>query len=145
MKKNPIDRMKDPFYAQLIFSIEGIVLQADEEAKDRNLRLYDSQIKSALVKTRKRLRGGDPEVPQGNEKEELLAKLVDSLCHNPDTLREIKPNPDGTEEEIPIERSDYIRAVESVERSLKNHRSDLPGSRLYLDFLHRFLRDVRRK
>lgn len=38
--------MKDPFYAGLLFQIENIICQADDEAQSKGIRLTDSQIKS---------------------------------------------------------------------------------------------------
>lgn len=69
MRDNPIDRMKDPFYASLMFQIEQIVCQADKEAKNKGIRLIDSQIKSALNKTRKTMRGEEPNISRTNDKE----------------------------------------------------------------------------
>ena len=63
MKNNPTDRMKDPFYAGLLFKIEQIICQVDDEAKRQGLELTDSQIRSALVKARKKVAGEDPDIP----------------------------------------------------------------------------------
>lgn len=54
MKHNPTDRMKDPFYAQLIFQIENMICVADADAKSRGITFTDSQVRSAILKARRR-------------------------------------------------------------------------------------------
>lgn len=45
MKKHG-DKMKDPFYARLIFTIEQFIYEADQTAESVGVKLTDSQIQS---------------------------------------------------------------------------------------------------
>jgi len=139
MRSNPTDRMKDPFYAGLLFQIENIICQADDEAKTKGLQLTDSQVKSALIKTQKKLQGGEPDIPETNERERILAELVNCLIHAPDALMEQTTTGDGRAEEKPLNISDWVKALETVEDSVKTRKSHIPGSRDYLDFVHEFI------
>ena len=76
--------MKDPFYAGLLFQIEQMICQADDEAKSKGQILTDSQIRSALIKTRKRVGGGGPDIPETNERERIIAKLINNLFQAPE-------------------------------------------------------------
>ena len=142
MRSNPTDRMKDPFYAGLLFQIENIICQADDYAKTKGLQLTDSQVKSALIKTQKKLQGGEPDIPETNERERILAELVNSLIHAPDPLMEQTTTDDGRAEEKPLNISDWVKALETVEDSVKTRKSNIPGSRDYLDFVHGFIGQV---
>ena len=143
MGKNPTDRMRDPFYAGLLFQIEHIICQADDEAKSKGIRLTDSQIKSALNKTRGKLEGGTPVIPTGSEKDKIIAQLIDSLCLAHHDLAERQQYPDGTETDKPLDVMDWIRAIETVEDSVKTRKSHIPGSRDYLDFVHGFIEQAK--
>ena len=139
MRTTPTDRMKDPFYAGLLFQIERIICQADEEAKNRGLQLTDSQVRSTLVKTRKKLLGGSPEIPKTNVREEILAELVWSLALAPVTMMKTKTAKDGTKEEHPLDLAEWVNGLETVESSMKTRAEKTPGSRGYLDFVHGFI------
>lgn len=131
--------MKDPFYAGLVFQIEHIICQADDDAKSKGLQLTDSQVRSTLIKTQKKLHGGGADIPPANEKDRILAELINSLCHAPNALMQQTTKADGTSEERPLEISDWLKALETVEDSVKTRKSSIPGSRDYLDFVHGFL------
>jgi len=77
MKDSPTDRMKDPFYARLLFKIEQMICVADAEAKSQGLELTDSQVRSALVKAQKKVAGGEPDIPNATERDRVLAMLID--------------------------------------------------------------------
>jgi hypothetical protein len=143
MKNNPTDRMKDPFYAGLLFQIENIICQADDDAKSKGLQLTDSQVRSSLIRTQKKLQGGDPEIPQTNAREKILADLIDSLCRAPEALREETSADDGALQGKPLDILDWVRALETVEDSVKTRKSNIPGSRDYLEFLHAFIREAK--
>ncbi len=138
-KTNPTDRMKDPFYAGLLFQIEHIICQADEDAQAEGIRLTDSQIKSALIKTQKKMGGGDPTIPTGTPKDRILAELINSLCQAHHALMERTTGPGGHEIDKDLDEADWIRALETVEDSVETRRSDTPGSRNYLEFVHGFI------
>jgi len=135
--------MRDPFYAGLLFQIEHIICQADDEAKFKGIRLTDSQIKSALNKTRRKLEGGDPEIPTGSEKDGIIAQLIDSLCLAHHDLMERQRHLNSTETDKPLAVADWVRAIETVEDSVKTRKSHIPGSRDYLDFVHGFIEQAK--
>lgn len=140
MTSKPIDRMKDPFYVGLLFQIESIICRADDDAKTKGLQLTDSQVKSALIKTQKKLQGGDPDIPETNERERLLAGLIERLIQAGSSSRvEHSANGDGRAEDGAPSTSDWAKALETVEDSLKTRKSNVPGSRDYLDFVHGFI------
>ncbi len=143
MKNNPTDRMKDPFYAGLLFKIEQIICQVDDEAKRQGLELTDSQIRSALVKARKKVAGEDPDIPEATERDKILAMLIDGLFQAPDDIMEQILGADGTMEEEPLRLSEWIKALETVEDSVKTRKSNIPGSRDYLNFVHRFIQQAK--
>lgn len=143
MGKDPTDRMRDPFYAGLLCQIEHIICQADGDAKSKGIRLTDSQIKSALNKTRKKLEGGAPEIPTGSEKDGIIAQLIDSLSLAHHDLMERQRDPNGTETDKPLDVTDWVRAIETVEDSVKTRKSHIPGSRDYLDFVRGFIEQAK--
>jgi hypothetical protein len=107
MKNNPTDRMKDPFYAGLLFQIEHIICQADDDAKSKTI------------------------------------PLIDSLCRAPQALTERITKDDGTVDDRPLSTSDWLKALETVEDSVKTRKCSTPGSRTYLDFAHGFMAQAR--
>ena len=135
--------MKDPFYAGLLFKIEQIICQVDDEAKRQGLELTDSQIRSALVKARKKVAGEDPDIPEATERDKILARLIDGLFQAPDDILEQILGPDGTVDEEPLRLSEWIKALETVEDSVKTRKSNIPGSRDYLNFAHRFVQQAK--
>lgn len=143
MKNNPTDRMKDPYYAGLLFQIEQMICQADDDAKSKGLQLTDSQVRSAILKARRMVQGAEPHIPATNEREQILAELIDSIYQAPDHIMKGSMTDDGGMEEEPLPIPDWINALETVAESIKTRRSDVPGSRDYLTFLHGFIAQVR--
>ncbi len=137
MKTNPTDRMKDPFYAQLIFFAEDIISQADQEAKNKGIQLNDSQVRSAVIKAMKSVQGKSPEIPKSSERDNLLAELIDSLVRAPQQMRIKADGSDASEE--PLDNSVWSNALDTVADSIKTRKGDFPGSRFYLDFIQDFI------
>lgn len=137
--------MNDPFYAGMLFQLEQIICQADNDAKTKGLQLTDSQVRSALIKTQKTWQGGEPAIPETNEREKILAELINRLLHAPNELMEKRTTDDGRVEENPLDISDWLNALETVEDSLQTRRSTIPGSRNYLDYVHRFIEQAKRR
>lgn len=131
--------MKDPFYAGLMFQAEQMICQADTEAKSCGCILTDSQVRSAIIKTQKKLQGAHPDIPETNDCEKILADLIDSLLQAPNALAEEVLSENGQRTEKPLNGSDWRKALETVADSIKTRKSPLPGSRDYLDFLHGFI------
>lgn len=145
MRTNPIDRVRDPFYAELVYTVERTILQADRSAKAASIRLTDSQIRSALNKARKVVAGESPSIPTETPREELLAGLIENIVALRSGLA-IRPAHEGAAE--PIEPADeramiagvVTNTIETVETLVANRESDTPGSRDYLEFLSSFVR-----
>lgn len=129
--------MKNPFYAQLIFQAEGILSRADAAAKEKGIELSDSQVRSAVIKSMKTLKGQNPDIPKSNERDNHLAELIDNLVHAPECLEREGLNPDAPGEAI--DRLHWINALETVADSIKTRKLDTPGSRVYLNFIHTFI------
>jgi uncharacterized protein (DUF1778 family) len=54
---NPTNRMKDPFYASLLFRVETHVHAVDCAAKVTGISLNDSQVRSAILRAAKVVAG----------------------------------------------------------------------------------------
>lgn len=135
-----IDAMRDPFLSQLIYIVENVILSADKNATELGLKLNDSNVRSSLIKVRKKLHL--PVVPPSRNpatKDEVLRELENAII----VQRSLMGSVDGEEsdksksKEIPL--SDWRAALEAVIESIEIRRSPEPGSRYYLDFLHSFL------
>lgn len=119
MKARPADRMRDPFFAQLMFLIEQMICAADRDAAERGVILKDSQVQSALTKAKGLAAGKAPKIGESTEAERILKELIMSINQAPQNM---------------IEQS-----IEAVVDSIKTRRSGLPGSRDYLDFVQEFV------
>jgi hypothetical protein len=132
--------MKDPFYAQLMYVIEGAICNADEDAQKKGVRLTDSNIKSALNKARRMTPGrvtGLAEPP--TTREEIVEELARSIAANREVF--LAETEDGERGEVIW--ADWVRAISAVEASLKVRQRNEPGSRDYLDFVRRFIEEKR--
>ncbi len=145
MKHNPTDRMKDPFYAGLLFQIEKMICLADDEAKSKGLELNDSQVRSALIKAKKKVAGEEPDIPEASERDKILAVLIDNIYQAPDDILERVTGADGATQLEPLRISEWVKALETVEDSVKTRKGNSPGSRDYLNFVHRFIQQAKEK
>lgn len=143
MNHNPTDRMQDPFYAGLIFQIESRICHADAHAKSENIALTDSQVRSAILKARRMALGATPKISGSNERERILAALIDNINRAPKSFRVQMESETGEPIEEPLPVSFWADALETVAESIETRRSDFPGSRDYLDFLHEFIERAR--
>lgn len=134
--------MRDPYYAELIFLIEHMICQADDEAKSKGFRLTDSQVRSAVLKAKKKVQGGEPDIPERNDREKILAGLIDSIYKVREDLMACLMTDDGATKAKPLPVSDWVKALETVEDSIETRRSSVPGSREYLDFVQEFIARV---
>ena len=139
MKPNPTNRMKDPFFAGLMFQIEQMICLADTQARTSGCELTDSQVRSTMIKARKLVQGAEPNLPQATERDRILRGLAMSIYHAPDDLMEQSDDSGGGLTERPLEISDWLKAIDSVHHSIDTRRSDIPGSRDYLSFLQEFI------
>lgn len=139
MKTRPLDRMRDPFFAQLMFFIEDLVCTADSEACGKKIVLKDSQILSALTKAQGLVSGKEPKINEATEADRIIKNLIFAIAQwntNPNgpALRHLE---EGLME--PVSKKDWGLAIEAVANSLSIRRSKIPGSREYLDFVKGFI------
>lgn len=139
MKQSPLDRMCDPFFAQLMFIIEQMISAADEHAKTQGIILKDSQVQSALTKAKGLAAGKSPKIPDSTGADKILHDLILELGEGPEYLAAQSVGVDGVERESPLEPEEWIMAIEAVIESVKGRRSEIPGSRYYLEFVKDFV------
>lgn len=135
----PHDRLKDPFYVQLMYCIENIICQADNDAIKAGIQMTDSQIKSALNKVTKLLLGRKIEIPASSQKEKLIAKLIDSIYWARENYTEQRCDRHGEIVEKPLSRAEWLKTIEAVESSIKIMKSHEPGSRRYIEHMRAFM------
>ena len=123
---NTKNLMKDPYYSNMLFAIEGHINRVSEEAKAEGILFSDSNVKSVLNKVKNTIKGKYPKTMEGKRKEELLSLLIDDLSKLPDDMKSDRS------------KKDWILAFKCVEDSLK-HRTGGSGSRAYLDYLINFV------
>jgi hypothetical protein len=136
--------MGDPFSAQLMFQIEQFICRANSQTKEKGLALTDSQVRSALITTIKKLEGADPAIPRANDRDAILAELIETLCLASQDLGEKFTAVDGAEVEQDLAAADWTKAIEAVEHSLQIRKSPVPGSRCYLDYVQQLIADAKR-
>lgn len=134
--------MKDPFYTQMIFAIEKMIYADDETARIEGFHLTDSQIRSVLIKAEKLARGESPKLAEVSPRDALLAELARTISHPPAGMMEEIDKPDGTTELLPLEISEWVKAIEAVQGSIEIRRSLTTGSRDYLDYLKAFIGQI---
>lgn len=142
MKSRPHDRMLDPFFANLMFIIEQMICAIDIDAKNQGITLKDSQINSALVKAMALTAGKNPKIEEKTEADQFIKKLILTIHKAPEIMSKNIKWLDETEDKKPLKTSDWILTMETLIASMKTRRSDLPGSRSYLDFAHTFIDDA---
>jgi hypothetical protein len=139
MKTRPLDRMRDPFFAQLMFFIEDLVCTVDSEARGKEIVLKDSQILSALTKAHGLVSGKEPKINDSTESDRILKNLIFAIAQS--TANPAGPVLEQLEDGILklVNKEDWGLAIEAVMESLSIRRSKIPGSREYLDFLKDFI------
>jgi len=133
-KKNPVDVMKDPFYADIMHRIETLIHERDEEAQRESLlELTDSNVKSAIRKALGFLTNKPPKMNPDVPREQWIGRIAIDLAGLSESLKSSQD----------LERKKYIQALLAVEDSLKTQREMAGHSRGYLDFLKRFIEKKR--
>jgi hypothetical protein len=128
------DLMKDPYYAGMIFAIEGHLHDYDVRVEtDEDVKLKDSDIKSAIRKAMGLLRGAGTLKPPKDQQDRLKGALAIELVG----VYESKAMPEGSS------RADFINALLAVEDSLKTRREMGGHPRGYLEFLGGFVAESR--
>lgn len=145
MSKNPTDRMKDPFYAQLLFHIESMICRTDELAKEAGITLTDSQVRSTLIKAKQIVDGADFNMPETNERENILSNLAMNIWHAPDEIMMETTDCEGKPQSEPLDLALWSNALETVADSIKTRKSNVPGSRCYLDYVQDFIADSQKR
>jgi hypothetical protein len=130
--------MKDPFYAGIMFHIEGKVVAGDQEARSKGIILTDSQVISVLTKVLGAAEGKPAKMPApSNPREEFLAELCGSLKAAREALFETDDETQNARRPLAI--ADWALALRSVIESARMRKGSVPGSRDYLDFLGPFI------
>jgi len=145
MKTNPTNRMKDPFFAQLMFLIEQLICKVDQEAAGKGIVLKDSQIMSALTKARGLFEGKQPKISDATELDLIIKKLILSIHGVQNEIMEQYLDEENVEHNVPVRTQDWLGAIETVMDSLSTRRSEIPGSRHYLDFVQDFIAEALQK
>lgn len=127
------DLLQDPDFNQIVYRIERLILQCDEQSKSLGISLTDTHIKSCLRKVMAFSKGKSPALAEKNDKEKIIKALAQSLLHLGDRLQE------GSETGDVISKKVWILSLKAVENSLKTRREMYGHSRGYLDFLKDFL------
>jgi len=120
MKTRPLDRMRDPFFAQLMFSIEDLVCTADSKARGKEIVLKDSQILFTLTKAQGLISGKQPHINDSTESDRILRNLIfaiSQLTANPDS-RVLEPLEEGLLE--PVSKKDSRLTIEAVRKRASN-------------------------
>ncbi len=124
----------DGFMNSLIFEIEMLIFDYDDAAHSRDIRLTDSNVKSALSKVKKNLIGGIPGFSDSKEKEKMITFMAKAI---------IKMIPEDDGSGVVPARSKWLRAIAKIENSIKLHK--VPAGREYLDFLKKFIPNFMQK
>ena len=128
--------MKDPYYARMIFAIEGHVHDYDVAVRENeNVELKDSDIKSALQKALGILRRSQTMKPAKDQRDRIKGTLAIELVG----IYQSGAMPEGAS------RGEYSNALLAVEDTLKLRREMGGHSRGYLDFLAEFIAEARGK
>lgn len=128
--------MEDDYFVPILFEIESTINARDREARDRNIVLTDSQVRSILNKVRKHAGGGAPKVPRNSERDLVLASIFDDLLEVWTGIELVSDDPDDEAEKLPV--GDWVSALRRIEDSVRTHTAG-SGSRAYLDFLDGFM------
>lgn len=137
-----LDRLKDPFYAQLLFHVEGTIYVHDRQAEQAGITLSDSHVKSALTKAYKLFLGESPEIPEKSARDQHLAALISDLLELPKNVLGTFANEREETVEGQIPRQIWANAIETTLASLNGRMSPAPGMRAYLDYLGEFLAEA---
>ncbi len=128
------DLMKDPYFAEIMMSIESRITDMDREFRDAGTLVpKDSAVKSALRKTELALGGKKPVNPPKDDLEKWTAALSSSLI---DLSKEL-------ETERGVSKGEFATTLGAVKDSLDTRRELAGTPRGYLDFLEGFIRQVR--
>ena len=134
------DLMKDPFYAKLLFEIEGKIHRKDALAKSQGITLTDSQVRS-VIKKMFRVAQGKSNAPTKNidAKEQILEELYQEILMFSSNLLERQIHTDGSHQDTRLSTQDWLKALEVLNESIKIRTTTEFASRSYLEFLAGFI------
>lgn len=135
--------MQDSFFAQLIFLVEDSIVIVDIAARDEGIILKDSQIQSALVKAKALVSGKAPKIEESKAAERMLKTLILRIGALSKGEREWADAVAALPCKTPVRPVDWVLAIEALLDSIKVRRSNVPGARDYLDFVHGFIEQAR--
>ena len=123
--------LRDPFYGQLVGSIEVTTALRDREAQDGGQKFTDSQVKAVFHRVIRTLEGKPPKPKEPtSEKERRQADLYKDLIELRPTI--VVTNRE-TGEKGPLPVSMYLKAMRAAKKSIEERRLGEPGERGYLD------------
>ncbi len=137
------DLMLVPYYARLMYSVEGKIHEFDKNAQEEGICLTDANVKSALLKAIGFARGQNPSFTTKIEKYRAIRDLILLLKRIGDTIEVVAEGEDGVKITERVETSDWILILRAIEDSLKTRRLMYGHSRGYLDFLEGFIKEGR--
>lgn len=137
------DTMRDPRYPGILFEIERKLHEADRLASARGLTLTDSNIRSLLVRAVNDAKGkaAKSTADAASDKDRFLAETLQQLAAVRTVIVEERDQPDGSTQRRPLAAADWIVSLEAIKDSCAVRTGREPGSRGYLEFLHRFMKD----
>ena len=144
MKSSRRAAFKDPFFAQLCSWAEQLILSADETAAANGIKLTDSGVKSALIKSANLLRGRQPKNVGSNPKELFLANLTYHLAGMWRQLEAVPVEAEDATSRLRVTGSQWLVVLEGIIQSVETHMTGEPGGRGYLTFLPEFFASLPR-
>jgi len=139
------DAMRDPFYAPILFKIEGVLHNTDRLVKAEGITLTDSAVRSLLVRAINEARGKTAKKLPSSARDRALTEAQRALSALRLSLSIVEgeegPEPEG----VALPAADWIYALKAIKESCEVRTGGEPGSRGYLDYLESFLRDAMRR
>ena len=89
------DLMLVPYYARLMYSVEGKIHEFDKDAQEEGICLTDANVKSALLKAIGFARGQSPSFTTKREKDRAIRDLTHLLKRIGDTIEVVAEGEDG--------------------------------------------------
>jgi len=133
--------MKDPFFSSIMWEIERTIFETDKNAKEQQISLTDSNVKSSLSKAKGIAKNGALKSKPKNEKDELIFGLASQINALRSDIRESGRPDTEFESASELKLADWLLALKAVEDSVK--RRMVSGGRAYLDYLIQFMAQAR--
>lgn len=133
------NKFDDDYISFLVYEIEKLIAAYDDAAESKGIRLTDSNVRSVLSKIRKHIEGGNPSVPESNDREKMLSFMTNAISNMIDESIELNAEHSQSD---PMEK-DWLVAIEAIDDSIKLRKTPIPGGRDYLDYLENFIKNAK--